>query len=232
MNDDTRALIGSGIRSVAVNFPFFSTLVQGWSEYEGNVFRNRVEAFFTEVGARLESLESLQAAHLGQLLSVEAQIALLEETVAATAREPQIEKRDAFARFYVSAITGNLGDDPDVVRSLLQELDSLTSSDLNILRRFEAQGWSSGDILTGTVNLMMGQSPYLQSKASDQEALLAPLHLSITKLETRGLIRSAARTKGGGLMYDGTNSPLDKFRHGFWELTYLGRQLLSAISQN
>ncbi|MCA9450926.1 MAG: hypothetical protein KC931_27635, partial [Candidatus Omnitrophica bacterium] len=90
--------------------------------------------------------------------------------------------------------------------------------------------WSSGDILTGTVNLMTMQPPFLGAKPTEQEVLLAPYQLSILKLETRGLIRTALRTKGGGLMYDGSNSPLDQFRHGFWELTYLGRQLLSAIS--
>lgn len=239
MNDDTKSLIGVSLRTLLAGMPSipagpnpFAMVAQAWSEFEGRKFKQRVEEFITAIHARLTSLESLQEDHLGRVLSLENQAALLEEAVAAASREPAPEKRKAFVDFYVAAIAGKLGVEPDPVRSLLQTLETLTLSDIKILRKFDANGWSSGDILTETVNLMAMQPPFLGAKPAQQEVLLAPFILSILKLENRGMIKTAPRTKGGGLMYEGSNSPLDQFRHGFWELTYLGRQLLQAISEN
>ncbi len=230
MNDDTRELIGAGLRSVANSFPVFATLAQGWSEYENHLFKTRVEEFFTEVQVRLESLEAMDTARLERIVSVEAQSALLEEAIAAASREPDRNKRRSFSDYYVAGITGEISKDSDVLRSLLQTLEALTPTDLRVLKHFRAEGFSTGDRLTGTTNPMLSSAPILTADAAQQPEALASLKLSIRKLESRGLIEEAARTKGGLLVTDGSGSPLDKFRHKFWELTFTGRQLLSFIS--
>lgn len=239
MYDDTKSMIGASIRTMLAGMPSFpagpnpfAMVAQAWSECEGHKFKQRVEEFIAAIHSRLTSVEALQENHLNRILDLEDQAALLEEAVAATVKEPSLEKRHDYALFYVSSVTGALGGNPDVIRSLLQQFESLTPSDIKILRKFEANGWSSGDVLTETENLMVMKPPFLGAKPAEQEALLAPYQLGILKLENRGLIKTALRTRGGGLMYDGSNSPLDQFRHGFWELTHLGRQLLQAISGN
>jgi hypothetical protein len=205
MDDETKSLIGASIRTLLVGMPSipagpnpFAVVAQAWSEFEGHKFKQRVEEFITAIHARLTSLESLQQDHLGRVLDLENQAALLEEAVAAASREPAVGKRQAFAEFYVAAITGKLGSEPDSIRSLLQTLESLTLPDIKILQKFEADGWSSGDLLTETVNLMALKPPFLGASHSQQEVLLTPFKLSILKLENRGLVRTAPRTKGGG----------------------------------
>lgn len=231
MNDDTRALIGAGIRSVAVNFPVLSTLVQGWSEYEGNLFQNRVEEFFTQIGARLDSLESLQTANLGRLLSVEAQIALLEETVSATVREPQVGKRETFVNFYLAAISGQLGAEPDRVRSLLQTLEALTPSDIEFLKTFNNRsGICTGDQISGTTSLdqweQVGGDPNADAVWSVR---LDPVIQKATKLETRGLIIETRRPTAFQHSGD-SGSWYNAFRRKAWRITDTGCQLLQAIA--
>ena len=188
MNDDTKALIGASIRTTLVGLPslpglpnFAAMLAQGWAEYENQQFQNRVNEFFTEIKVRFESLEALQVNELERTLSIEAQVALLEEAVSATSREPQPEKRQTFANFYVAAISGKLGCDPDPVRSLLQTLEALTQSDVKILKVFGRHGTISGDALCGTTRPgLFGGSPNTEA---EWEALLAPIQLSVIKLE-------------------------------------------------
>jgi hypothetical protein len=202
-------------------------LVQAWSEHTNRLFQRRVEEFFTEVKVRLESVEALQIADFKRLLSVEAQAALLEETIAAASREPSAEKRETFANFYVAAISGRLGNHPDPVRSLLQTLEALTLSDVNYLKIFGRHGTASGDTLSGTARPMFLGAPVRSEK--EWEELLAPIQLSVTKLETRGLIFSAARKSA--FMHEGDGSAwFNRFREKAWRISQPGRQLLSAIS--
>ncbi len=221
-----------GMPSIPAGPNPFAMIAQAWSEYEGHKFKKRVEEFITAIHARLTSVEALQGNHLTRLLDLEDQAALLEESVAATAKEPSSEKREAFARFYVSAVTGTLGDDSDVVRSLLQQLDLLTPSDLKVLRKFEPKGYSTGDRLTDTEMAPASGHPLIEATNDAQEQFLAPLKLSVIKLENRGLILKTLRVDGGGFLDDSRRTPLSEFRREYWQLTYLGRQLLQAISQN
>lgn len=237
MNDDTKELIGAAIRTTLVGMPslpgmpnFGSMIEQGWSEYRNHQFQQRVEEFFLELKARLESLEELQTSDLKKILNLQSQVALLEEAVSAASREPTREKRDSFVRFYVSAITGKLGQDPDPIRSLLQTLESLTLSDLEVLRKFEKEGFSTGDRLTGTERAPMTRRGFAIESAQAQQKSLAPLKLSIVKLETRGLIEAKTRRAGGAHTDDGMSTPLSQFRRLYWELTYLGQQLIIATS--
>jgi hypothetical protein len=234
MNDDTKTMIGASLRTLLVGMPSipagpnpFAMVAQAWSEYEGHKFKQRVEEFVTAIHARLTSLESLQVDHLSRVLDLEEQAALLEEAVAAASREPKPEKRQAFAGFYVAAITGKLGSDPDPVRSLLQTLEALTFSDVKILKVFGRYGTTSGDVLSGTPSPgLLGGSPRSES---EWEQLLAPIQLSIVKLETRGLILPTARRSGFAHQGD-SSSWFNRFREKAWRITQPGRQLLTAIS--
>jgi hypothetical protein len=239
MNDDTKALIGAGIRTNLVALPsipglpnFAAMIEQGWSEYENHQFQNRVGEFFTEIKSRFESLEALQTGDLGRTLALEAQIALLEETVTATSHEPLPEKRKTFADFYVSAVVGKQGNDADYVRSLLQQLESLTLSDLEVLRKFRSNGSATGQMMAPMETNSEHGDPFRFLTNDAQEKFLAPLKLSIIKLETRGLILKELHMDGGGFIDDGKLSALAEFHKEIWHLTYLGRQLLSAISDH
>lgn len=237
MNDDTRELIGASIRTTLVGIPmppgcpnFPAMIAQGWSEYENHLFKTRIEEFFTEVRVRLESLEALDTARLKRILSLETQTALLEEAVSATAREATGEKRRVFASFYVAAITGEIGDDSDQINSLLNQLTYLTPSDLEVLSRFADEGFTTGDRLTDSNRPALINHPIAKLSAAEQEKHLASLKLSLVKLETHGLVEKGLRVDGGGFIDDGSHTPFNEFRKNFWKLTYIGRQLLTAIS--
>jgi hypothetical protein len=240
MNDDTKDLIGAAIRTNLAGLPslpglpnFAAMIVQGWSEYENNLFKNRVSEFFVEIRARLESLESLQVDHLGRILTMEAQTALLEESIAASSREPAARKRQAFAEFYIAAITGKLGSEPDPIRTLLQTLETLTPSDIELLGHFNSRsGTCTGDQLSQTVMVdqweQVGGDPQAETAWSLK---LDPIIQKITKLETRGLIIETRRLTAWSHSGD-AGTWYNQFRHKAWRITQSGRQLLQAISQN
>jgi hypothetical protein len=240
MNEDTKDLIGAAIRTNLVGLPslpglpnFAAMIAQGWSEYENNLFKNRVSEFFVEIRARLESLESLQVDHLGKILTMEAQTALLEESVAAASREPAAGKRQAFADFYVAAISGKLGFEPDPVRSLLQTLETLTPSDIELLKRFNnSSGTCTGDQLSGTTTVdqweQSGGDPHADTVWM---VMLDSIIQRVTKLETRGLIIETRRRTAFQHSGD-SGSFYNIFRRKAWRITDSGCQLLQAISEN
>ncbi len=240
MNDDSKSIIGASLRTLLVGMPSipagpnpFAMVAQAWSEYEGHKYKQRVEEFIAAIHARLKSVESLQTDHLGRILELENQAALLEEAVAAASREPSPEKRDAFARFYVSAITCKLGNDPDPVRSLLQTLESLTPSDIHLLRNFNnRRGACSGDELSGTI-MSDDWEPISGAPQADSNwsVLLDPIIQKVTKLETRGLIIETRRSTTFQHSGD-SGSWYNVFRRKAWRITDTGCQLLDAISTN
>lgn len=236
MNDDTKSMIGASLRTLLVGMPSlpagpnpFSMVAQAWSEYEGHKFKQRVEEFVIAIHARLTSLESLQVACLERVLNLEEQAALLEEAVAAASREPKIEKRQAFADFYVAAINGKLGNDLDSIRSLLQALEALTPTDLALLSKFLPHGMCTGDGLSDS-----WMSPW-EAVGGDPRAdeewdrRLTSVLMSVTKLETRGLIIETRRTSA--FQHSGDNGAwYNVFRRKAWRISQPGRQLLSALS--
>jgi hypothetical protein len=240
MDDDTKSLIGASLRTLLVGMPSipagpnpFAMVAQAWSEYEGHKFKKRVEEFITAIHARLTSIESLQENHLERLLDIEDQVALLEETVSATSREPNEGKRKAFADFYVAAVTGNLGSDPDPIRSMLQTLESLTPSDIELLKRFNnASGTCAGDQLSGTVRVdqweRVGGDPQAENAWS---VTLDPIIQKVTKLETRGLIIETRRPSAFAHSGDAGNW-YNIFRRKAWRITDSGCQLLDAVTDN
>jgi hypothetical protein len=240
MNEDRKDLIGAAIRTNLVGLPslpglpnFAAMIAQGWSEYVNHRFQTRVEEFFHLVKARLESLESLQENHLARLIDIECQTALLEETVAAASREPAAGKRQAFADFYVAAITGKLGSEPDPVRSLLQTFEALTLSDIELLKHFNnGSGICTGDQLSGTIRVdqweRVGGDPQAEASWSVK---LDPIIQKITKLETRGLIIETRRPTAWSHSGD-AGAWYNIFRRTAWRITDSGCQLLAAISQN
>jgi hypothetical protein len=240
MDDETKSLIGASIRTLLVGMPSipagpnpFAMVAQAWSEFEGHKFKQRVEEFITAIHARLTSLESLQEDHLGRVLDLENQAALLEEAVAAASREPAAGKRQAFADFYVAAITGRLGSESDPIRSLLQTLETLTPSDIELLKRFNVgSGTCTGDQLSQTVMVdqweQVGGDPQAEAAWSLK---LDPIIQKITKLETRGLIIETRRPTAWSHSGD-AGTWYNQFRHKAWRITQSGRQLLQAISEN
>lgn len=238
MNDETKTLIGTSFRTLLVGMPSipagpnpFAMVAQAWSEYEGHKFKKRVEEFITTIHARLTSIESLQENHLERVLSLENQVALLEETVAAASREPAAGKRQAFADFYVATITGKLSSEPDLVRSLLQTLESLTPSDIELLKCFKnGSGTRTGDQLSGTVIIdqweRIGGDPQAEVAWSMN---LDPIIQKITKLETRGLIIETRRPTAFAHSGD-AGAWYNIFRRKAWRITDSGRQLLGAIT--
>ncbi|MEY4568774.1 MAG: hypothetical protein RLZZ398_213 [Verrucomicrobiota bacterium] len=240
MNDDTKSLIGASLRTMLVGMPSipagpnpFAMVAQGWSEYEGHKFKQRIQEFITAIHARLTSVEALQENHLGRLLDLEEQVALLEEVVAASSREPHKEKRQAFADFYVAAITGKLTDDSDSVRSLLQTLEALTPSDIKFLKHFNNRtGVCTGDQLSGTTTVdqweRVGGDPNADALWS---VTLDPIIQKVTKLETRGLVIETRRPTTFQHSGD-SGSWYNAFRRKAWRITDTGCQLLSAIFAN
>lgn len=239
MNEDRKDLIGAAIRTNLVGIPslpglpnFAAMIAQGWSEYVSHSFQTRVEEFFGLVKVRLESLEALQENHLTRIIDIESQTALLEETVAAASHEPAVGKRQAFADFYVAAITGKLGSEPDPVRSLLQTLEALTPSDIEMLKHFNnGSGTCTGDQLSGTSSVNewepVGGDPDADSIWS---VTLDPIIQKIKKLETRGLIIETGRSTAFSHSGDAA-AWYNIFRRTAWRITDSGCQLLDAVSQ-
>lgn len=238
MNDETKSIIGASMRTLLVGMPSvpagpnpFAMVAQAWSEYETIKSKKRIEEFITNIYARLTSAESLQEGHTQRILDLEDQVALLEEAASAASREPQESKRRAFADFYVAATTGELGHNPDQVRSLLQTLESLTQSDMELLSCFNnSSGICTGDEISGTVMVdrweKVGGDPEADTTWS---VTLDPIIQKATKLETRGLIIKTRRLTAFSHSGD-AGSWYNIFRKTAWRITDSGCQLLQAIN--
>jgi hypothetical protein len=231
-SEQTKAIIAASLRTLAQLVPIAGgAAAQAWSEFD-NIQRNaRIEEFFAQVNARLGALESDSAIIRDRIKQMPDFPRLLEDTVDAVRRESDERKRMVYPSFFINLILQSRTLPPDERSFLLETLESLTEHDLAILRQFQQNGWSRGDILTNTSQGDWAPAGVQNPLNDKYEELLAPAMISTAKLEARGIILPVPNRHGfsfagvGGEWYD-------IYRQRTWKLMPVGRHLVDALAPN
>ena len=165
--ESIEAVFKAGIRSLAQVTPFTAVIGQAWSEWETITRFNRIEEMFaalkTEFG-RLENEMNQNAAKIRE--SPELPI-LFESTGRAAMLEPSDTKREYLARLLAQLVAAADKFGPEEKLNLIDTLQSLGESDLQLLAKFSED------------------APRIDDE--DDPNLIGEIWVSLSKLVSRGL---------------------------------------------
>lgn len=224
----TTAIIKGGIRTLAQLVPVAGGAIsQAWSEYETFTQNRRVDEFFTRLGSRLSIVESQIGDLSARIRQLGDAAELLEEIVEGVKRETQTDKRQSYVNTFIYFVKDPGKTNRDERRSIIADLDVLTSQDFGYLSKFTAGNWR-GDMITDTG--IYGFSPTGEGHEADKEweRILGPAIHSLAKLEARGLIVRTTINASFSMSGPG-DAWYNQFRRKAWQLTPMGAKLLEAI---
>lgn len=223
MDDRTRAIVKASIRSLAAAAPVAAQLAQVWNEYDSYVQSKRIEEFFRVFQRAVQSLQERLNLVECHLTKVNDFAELLERSIEKIQREPSETKRRLFAWALANGLAAASSQTFDIKASVIETLDTLIESDLDKLRAF-----SSGRRMQ--VDQLLSDSQFYR----DEEALGEagwPLIVSLSKLESRGLIGETVPVNRG-FNYPGEATHwINRWRRKTFELTPFGKVLLESISE-
>ena len=217
MNELTKTIVKGGLRSIAASFPFAGSLAQAWSEWESIIRDQRIEEFFSNVNSQLASLHE-------KLKPIEASSefpALIERIVEKIQREPSASKRRLFAIVFLRSLLKGSGQHFDEKLSVIEVLDSLTESDLKILGAFSLGRRTQVDEIVPT-----------SSFSRDEEGLgqaISPLVVSLSKLESRGLIGETVTLNRAFDYPDEASHWANRWRRKTYEILPFGKTVLESL---
>ena len=209
-NNKIENSIKIGLKTIAASFPVAASFAQAWSEYESRVQFDRIQRFFDEFGRELDAIKDrVEKAenYIKRSGEVPSQI---ERTVDRIRKEVSARKRKIYAHLLSNLVTtsGTLTYDDKI--TFIDSLEALTDQDLTILSLFKPdQQLRVKDVVN---------SPMLKDLSGNER--LNKLALSLSKLESRGLISEAIGPADQGLMakiYDSFGWQ-DKFKDKYFEL--------------
>jgi hypothetical protein len=175
INKSLEASIKLGLRSIAASFPVAASLAQVWNEYENRIQLKRIEECFGLLKDHIASMESrLEKAEKYILESGEVPT-LIEKTFQKLRTEPSPSKRESFVFLLAESIAVGYDVPYESKYSFLEILDTLTEYDINILMKFK-----------GTKKLR--GTDLIDAAKVDREEHASNIIMSLTKLESRGLI--------------------------------------------
>ena len=199
-----------GLKTIAASVPVAASFAQAWSEYESRVQFKRIRRFFDEFGRELDSIKDrVEKAenYIRRSGEVPSQI---ERTVDRIRKEISDRKRKIYAHLLSNLVTtsGTLTYDDKI--TFIDSLEALTDQDLTILSLFKPdQQLRVKDVM---------DSPMLKDLSENER--LDKLAVSLSKLESRGLISEAIGPADQGVMakiYDSFGWQ-EKFKDKYFEL--------------
>jgi len=166
--------ITSGVRSLATILPPTAWIATAWSEWENHQQFGRIEELFKSLRDHLVKCEHRLEDTAGAL-NIADEVAPLLERVARTVRlEPSKDKRGMFAAVLAEMLIGTLPLSFENKLNVLENLDSLTEQDIQVFLLMEGNGvWFN---------------KLFKAVSTPEDQKMAVLTLSLSKLESRGLI--------------------------------------------
>jgi hypothetical protein len=199
-----------GLKTIAASFPVAASFAQAWSEYESRVQFDRIQRFFDDFGHELDAIKDRvekAETYIKESGEVPSQI---EKTVDKIRKEVSDRKRQIYAHLLSNLVTthGTLTYDDKI--NFIDSLEALTEQDLTILFLFKPdQQLRVKDAMN---------SPLLKDLSGNES--LNKLAVSLSKLESRGLISEAIGPADQGVMakiYDSFGWQ-EKFKDKYFEL--------------
>lgn len=204
----------AGLRASATLVPPLAPLIQVWNEHEAIELSRRVErfwqAFVNEAqlnGRRFEALEN-------SVEYVAESVQLLQAALHSARGQSVEDKQEMLGKAAASMIAAGTALTRDGKLSIIDALDSLTARDIEWLKSF------AGGQRVKVATL----SRYLNDEK------MGSLVLSLTKLESRGLIGQTDRPSVDTNAWTGSAERWDnQWRQRYYQLLPAGTQLLKAI---
>jgi hypothetical protein len=217
------AIVKAGLRSIATSIPIAGSFAQAWSEYESHAKSQRLDQFF-------DDMREIAAAMQGELTRVKQQIegsgefaALLEKTLDSIQREVSVSKRRLFAQVLLNNVAAGNSRSYDDKTNLLDLLDDLNESDLVVLAKFDCER---------SLNIKAVLLPVIpEETGAERNARLAPLVISLTKLESRGLITETKTFIQSQNSFDGESRWDSKWEGKHCVMLPFGKMLLDSLKE-
>lgn len=210
------------IRSVGASVPALSAWVQLWNEHEAVELSRRLERFWSAFKHEAECNRGRFNELEKDLRYIQESMTVLHRAVAHASREPDERKQE----FYAVATIRSWASGPDVPRdrklSIIDTIDSLTVTDIDVLLRFRKQSkLKVGEMLS----VKVGREPGF----TDRERL-GYLVATLAKLESRGLIAVSSSSHITIDSYYGDQSQWDnEWRRRYYQLLPFGEDFLENI---
>jgi hypothetical protein len=216
------AAIKGGVRSLATEFPVLSSLAQAWSEHEAYQTGTRIQELFENLRADIGRINERFVIHEDMIAQTRDEIeSLLEVTVEKVRREFSQDKRRLYARTFANLVFRDTKRRYDDKLSILHDLDTLTTKDLQVLRLFQ----NKTEETAGQLNWQsLGLS-------GDQNGQLEQLASHLGKLESRGLILTVFTHTGVVVIPTGLNDWAARWQQTRYRLLPSGKAIIEAITE-
>ena len=167
--------IKSGLRSIAASFPVAASIAQAWNEYENQIQLKRIEESFNLLKNHIANMEERLRRAEKYILDSGEVPSLIEKTFQKLRAELSYQKRKSFVYLLAESIAVGYDMPYETKYNFIEILDTLTEQDLNILLQFKKIKKLRGVDLIDVVRI-------------DQEKHASNIIMSLSKLESRGLI--------------------------------------------
>lgn len=227
ITEKARNEITAGIRIIVAAIPGCGWMAQAWSEYENRVQSERTEEFFQLVRDSFFTLRD-QFNGLESYVKASGELpALMERVVLKVQREASQAKRKRFVSLIVNEVLDTPPSGYDDKLSMIECLDTLTDSDLEILSHFALGNPVAlqGLVARGIETAGFPGYPTI-------EDIVGPVVTSISKLEARGLIAQTSPAFGGVAIINGDmNHWVNAAQRKAYVLTPFGKLLVESLKQ-
>lgn len=199
-----------GLKTIAASFPVAASFTQAWNEYESKVQHERIQKFFEDFKVELKMIKDRVKKAENYIKDSGEVPSQIERTVDKIRKELSDRKRKIYAHLLSNLVTtsGTLTYDDKI--TFIDNLETLTDQDLTILSQFESdQQVRVSDFI---------KKPILKDIPENER--MSKLAVSLSKLESRGLISEAIGHADQGVMartYDSLGWQ-EKFKDKYFEL--------------
>jgi hypothetical protein len=226
MNTEAELALKGSLRTALATIPGLGGIAQAWSEVEGYVQSQRIEALSEYFTQRCRDLH-YRLIELKDYIMTSGEIPILMERVCRKVlRETSETKRRMLAEAFVKSIAAGPEMPFDDKLTIIDTLDSLTESDLRVFHFFFETKLCQGIHL-----LDLSGVP----RISNEEALapdVSRLFVPLSKLEARALIAETAPLHIPFHSEGDASHWVNRFRAKTFALTPFGDQFISFLVNN
>ena len=213
------AVVRGALRSIAASIPGAASLGQAWNEYETHRTASRIQELFDNLKAALEGLVVTVGDYGNVLKQCQDFPELLEITIDKVRKEFGKTKRATYARVLARLVVGSDASEHEDRVALLEGLDSLSETDLQVLMLFQGKEEVQ-------IRELLWRELGFKGDASNH---LWEYSCHLAKLESRGLLLKVSH--GNGVVYvpHGMTAAVARSQESKYRLLPLGGRLIEVL---
>jgi len=216
----TWAVTCAAVRSIGASVPGAATIAALWSEYETKTRLQRIE---DQVDNLRKALDKYPLESIPDLKDrVDGLPELIERSMSMAAREPSKTKRKRLAFATVGCFAQMERIDYDSAVAIIETLDFLTETDIELLKRLGR--------CAVRVDMLVDDSIFRTLDQGGLERRLGQMIVSLSKLESRGLITETEPLNETFVSEGTRNSWINKWRERTYCRTPYGEMFYGLTS--